>query len=86
MGNTDVETLIEWGKNAGSIGEEVVTLAKKLKQEGIEEGFHKGEMTKARKTAVKMIQKKINIDTISEVTELPIKEIEELQAKNQEEY
>ena len=86
VGNTDVETLIEWGKNAGSIGEEVVTLAKKLKQEGIEEGLEKGIAKEKRTIVFNMFKENYSPEAISKITDLPIKEIEELQAKNQEEY
>ena len=86
VGNTDVETLIEWGKQAGSVGEEVVTLAKQLKQlgkkEGIEEGYYKG----LKNTALKMLDMKMDVHTVSKATELSIKEIEKLSSKNQAEY
>ena len=82
VGDTDVETLIEWGKSTGSVGEEVVTLAKQLKQVGVKEGFDKG----VKKTALKMIKEKYKPEDISKITDLPVKEIEELQSKNQEEY
>jgi predicted transposase/invertase (TIGR01784 family) len=82
VGNTDVETLIEWGKNAGSVGEEVMALRQELEQIGEDRGFEKG----VKKTALKMIKEKADLKFISKVTDLPVKEIEELQAQNQEKY
>ena len=82
IGNTDVETLIKWGKQAGSIGEEVMALRHKLEERGEVRGFEKG----VKKTALKMIKEKYKPEDISKVTDLPVKEIEKLQSKNQEEY
>ena len=76
VGDTDVETLIEWGKSTGSVGEEVVTLAKQLKKAGVKEGIEK--------TALKMLDMKMDINTVSKATELPIKKIEELKSKKQQ--
>ena len=86
VGNTDVETLIEWGKNAGSVGEEVMALRHKLEERGEVRGFEKGVITKARKTALKMISKNIDDQTIRECTDLSDEEIKNLKAKNQKEY
>ena len=78
VGNTDVETLIEWGKQAGSVGEEVMALRHKLEE--------RGEVRGIEKTALKMIKEKYKPEDISKVTDLPVKEIEKLQSKNQEKY
>ena len=78
VGNTDVETLIEWGKNAGSVGEEVMALRHKLEERGEARGI--------KKTALKMIQKKVDDKTIKECTNLSDDELKDLKAKNQEEY
>ena len=85
IGNTDVETLIEWGKQAGSVGEEVVTLAKQLKQAGIKEGVAKEK----KSIVLNMIKEKADPKFISKVTDLSVKEIEALQkleVQNEEKY
>ena len=78
IGNTNVETLIEWGKQAGSIGEEVMALRHKLEE--------RGEIRGIKKTALKMIKKKVDDKTIKEYTELSDDELKDLKAQNQKEY
>ncbi len=79
VGDTDVEKLIEWGKNVEPIGDEVMTLAKKLKTAGRTEGANQQKFD----IAENMLKEKSDIGFISRVTELSIKEIEELKAKNE---
>ena len=45
-----------------------------------------GEAIKAKKTALNMLKKNMDVDTISEVTELPVDQIEEIKAENQENF
>ena len=82
VGNTDVETLIEWGKQAGSIGEEVMALKHKLEERGEVRGFEKG----VKKTALKMIKKNVDDKIIKECTDLSDDELRNLKARNQKEY
>ena len=78
VGDTDVKTLIEWGKSTGSVGEEVVTLAKQLESRGIEKGV--------KKTALKMIKKKVDDETIKECTDLSDDELKDLKNQNPKEH
>ena len=82
IGNTDVETLIEWGKQAGSVGEEVMALRHKLEERGEVRGFEKG----IKKTALKMIKKNVDDKIIKECTDLSDDELRDLKARNQKEY
>ncbi len=65
-------------KNRG----EVMTALQKFQQISEDRGIEKGVI----KTAYKMLQEKIDLNTISKVTELPIDQIEELKAQNQEQF
>jgi predicted transposase/invertase (TIGR01784 family) len=82
VGDTDLEQLIEWGKNLKSeIGDEIMTLAQKLEKKGAEKTV--------KKTALKMLEENLAIDVISKVTELSTDEIKQLQqqeAKNKEHF
>jgi predicted transposase/invertase (TIGR01784 family) len=75
VGDADVEKLIEWGKNVEPIGDEVMTLAKKLETRGANQ--QKFDI------AENMLKDGVDIQRISQYTELSIKEIEELKAKNE---
>ena len=77
VGETDKDKLLEWSKhNLNDEGDTIVTVAEQWKEEGREESI--------KKTALNMLKKNMDIDTISEVTELPVDQIEELKAQNQD--
>ena len=50
---------------------------------GRKEGLNKGAHQKAIKTANKMLQKGYPLETIAEITELPISEIQKLQVESE---
>jgi predicted transposase/invertase (TIGR01784 family) len=83
VSDTDLEQLIEWGRQLKpEIGEEIMTLAERLEEKGREE--ERANIT--RKTALKMLEEKAEIDFISRVTELSIDEIKKLEAENQKDF
>ena len=87
VGNTDLEELIEWGRHLKpEIGEEIMTLADKLKKEGREEGIEQGIEQGVYRTALKMLKEKAELDFISRVTELSIDELKRLKADNEEQF
>ena len=55
----------------------------KGKAEGKAEGLAEGREEGIKKTALKMLRKKMDIDTISEITELSVDEIKKLETENQ---
>ena len=59
-----------------------MTLAQRFRKQGIEQGIEQG----VHKTALKMLQENLALETISKVTELSIDQIKELRAKNQKEF
>jgi predicted transposase/invertase (TIGR01784 family) len=95
VGDTDVDKLIEWSKNAGSIGDDVMTLAQRLEnrghklglEEGIEKGIEKGRTEGANKRnfdiAKTMLQDKVSIENISKYTGMSVEAIKQLQAQNE---
>ncbi len=65
--------------NAERIGKEI---GKEIgKQEGLQEGRQKGAIEKAKAIALKMLGKGMDLTTIAELTDLPITQIQQLQAE-----
>ena len=66
-------------------GELVMTVAEKLKQEGLEEGrkevLQEGEMIRARKAARNAIIKGYATEEIADITGLTEKEVDDIRAK-----
>ena len=87
VGDTSVNNLIEWGKNLHSqVGDEVVTLAKRLKKEGIEEGIEQGIDKRNHDIILNMLAEKLEPELISKITETTVDQIEELKAQNQDKF
>ena len=77
--NMDVEDLKKLSNKISSKrGEEIMTIAEKLKQEGIEEGIEKGKRKRDIEIAKKMLSKGIDIPDIIEITDLDKNKIEEI--------
>ena len=75
VGETDKNKLIEWSKQNLKDDEEVImTVAEQWIEQGV------------KKTALKMLKREMDIDTISEITELSVGEIKKLEAENQENF
>ena len=83
VGEADKDKLIEYCKqNLTNDEGAIMTVAEQWKEEGREEG----EIRKAKKTALKMLEKEMDINMISEITELSIDEIKKLKAENQKDF
>ncbi len=50
-------------------------------QEGLKEGFEQGIEQKAQEIAIKMINKGIDIETIVDITDLTLEQVQQLQAQ-----
>jgi predicted transposase/invertase (TIGR01784 family) len=57
------------------------TIIEHFKEEGRQEGMEKGKYAQALKTAEKCLLKDMNIKDIVELTELPLKTVQELAKK-----
>ena len=60
----------------------IMTVAEQWKEEGREEG----EIRKAKKTALSLLDQDVDINVISKATELSIDEIKKLKAENQKDF
>ena len=59
-----------------------MTLAEKWRQEGIEQGIEQG----ALQIAVNMLNKKFDLQAISDATNIPIDKLKKLQAQNEDQF
>lgn len=80
----DARTLLfEMTRHAPQYGDELMTLAEQLKQEGrtegIQEGMHTGEREASRKIARAMLKKGISVADIIEMTGITAEELPSLQ-------
>lgn len=80
----DARTLLfEMAQHAPQYGDELMTLAEQLKQEGrtegIQEGMHTGEREASRKIAQAMLKKGISVADIIEMTGITAEELPSLQ-------
>ncbi len=87
VGNiNDVDAFIEVDMNrlSGPIRSEVMTIAEKLREKGMQEweqkGEHKGEQKGLEKAALMMLREGVEMAFIAKVTSLSVADIERLQA------
>ncbi|NQY43774.1 MAG: hypothetical protein HRT87_10565 [Legionellales bacterium] len=62
----------------------IMALADRLEEKGREEGREEGRQETVKKTALNMLKSEYPVEEISKLTELPIDQIEELKAQNQD--
>lgn len=62
------------------VGENVMTLAEQFRQEGMQKGIEKGTLNGKLETAKRLLKKNVEISFISEITDLSLIELRELQA------
>ncbi len=84
IGDAQKDKIIEWARTEISqeVGDEIMTLAEKWRQEGIEQGIEQG----ALQIAVNMLNKKFDLQAISDATNIPIDKLKKLQAQNEDQF